>query len=63
MWLREGRGDVQFYNEYGYAPSDSVTRWDKPRNSKRSATRTVEYAFNDFVIALVARGEITTLCF
>ncbi|KAM3587203.1 hypothetical protein VKS41_002239 [Umbelopsis sp. WA50703] len=56
MWLREGRGDVAFYNKNGYAPCESNTTWDKPTNSKRSASRTVEYAFNDFVIGLVARA-------
>ncbi|KAI8581047.1 hypothetical protein K450DRAFT_279440 [Umbelopsis ramanniana AG] len=54
-WRWEGRGDVEFYNKHGFVPSHPLTTWSKPIASRRSATRTVEYAFNDFVIGLVAR--------
>lgn len=44
--LFEGRGGISEYDELGYVSLDY----------ERSATRTVEYAYNDFCIALVAEA-------
>lgn len=43
---QEGRGGLADYNSLGYVSSSFV----------RAGTRTVEYAYNDFAIALVAKG-------
>ncbi len=43
---QEGRGGLMDYNSLGYVSTDFV----------RSGTRTVEYAYNDFCIARVAKG-------
>ncbi|CAM0139549.1 unnamed protein product [Umbelopsis sp. WA50703] len=51
-----GRGDAMFYNEHGYVPAPDGSTWDHPQNSARSASRTVEYARNDFAIALAAHA-------
>ncbi|KAG2179993.1 hypothetical protein INT43_003780 [Umbelopsis isabellina] len=51
-----GRGDVDFYNENGYVPAPDGSTWDRPQQSARSASRTVEYARNDFAIALAAHA-------
>lgn len=53
-----GRGDVAFYNENGYVPAPDGSTWDRPQQSARSASRTVEYARNDFAIALAAHGML-----
>ncbi len=44
--LSEGRGGVSYLEELGYVSLDY----------ERSGTRTVEYAYNDYCIALVARA-------
>jgi len=43
---QEGRGGLLDYNKLGYVSTDFV----------RAGTRTVEYSYNDFAIALVANG-------
>ena len=43
---KEGRGGLQQYNTLGYIPY----------GTDRAGTRTIEYAYNDYCIAQVARG-------
>jgi len=52
-WDYEGRGNLKAWKSLGYIPLD-----DTDTNSglkTRSISRTVEYAYNDFVIALIAK--------
>jgi predicted alpha-1,2-mannosidase len=44
--LKEGRGGLEEYKSLGYVPD----------NIKRAGSRTVEYAYNDWCIAQVAKG-------
>lgn len=53
-WAVEGRGGIHNWNALGYIPKN-----DNDRNGTgpftRSISRTVEYAYNDFCIALMAK--------
>ncbi|KAH8929084.1 glycoside hydrolase family 92 protein [Atractiella rhizophila] len=55
-WRWQGRGDIELRNEFGYVPGDESL----PRHGRgitgRTASRMMEYVYNDFSIALVARG-------
>ncbi|EJD51200.1 alpha-1,2-mannosidase, putative subfamily [Auricularia subglabra TFB-10046 SS5] len=52
-WTVEGRGGIENRKKLGYVPQDD----DTPGGIRgRSASRTIEYAFNDFSIALVANA-------
>lgn len=55
QWGTVGRGSLVSYHELGYIPWD-----DKDSNGTgpmtRSVSRTVEYAYDDFAIALMAEG-------
>lgn len=51
----EGRGNLVSYHELGYIPWDDVDTNGTGR-STRSVSRTVEYAYEDFTIALLAKG-------
>ncbi|KAF4631465.1 hypothetical protein G7Y89_g6666 [Cudoniella acicularis] len=54
-WSVEGRGGLTSWKNLGYIPTDD---WD-PYGSgpfTRSISRTVEYAYNDFCIAEIAKG-------
>ncbi|KAI9286192.1 glycosyl hydrolase family 92-domain-containing protein [Umbelopsis sp. AD052] len=53
-WTVQGRTDIEFYNENGYAPAPEDSTYDVPQRSARSASRTIEYSRNDFAIALAA---------
>ncbi|KAI5919631.1 glycoside hydrolase family 92 protein [Camillea tinctor] len=54
-WSVQGRGGLESWHKLGYIPFD-----DDDRNGtgpmSRSVSRTVEYAYDDFAIALMARG-------
>ncbi|PGH13501.1 hypothetical protein AJ79_03631 [Helicocarpus griseus UAMH5409] len=53
-WDIEGRGGLESWKGLGYIPSD-----DKPPGiglRTRSVSRTVEYAYNDFCIALLSKS-------
>ncbi|KAI1502125.1 glycoside hydrolase family 92 protein [Biscogniauxia marginata] len=54
-WAVQGRGGLVSWHQLGYIPFD-----DDDRNGtgpmSRSVSRTVEYAYDDFAIALMARG-------
>ncbi|EJD51198.1 alpha-1,2-mannosidase, putative subfamily [Auricularia subglabra TFB-10046 SS5] len=53
-WTVEGRGGIVNRKKLGYVPLDD----DTPGGIRgRSASRTLEYAVNDFGIALVANGQ------
>ncbi|KAF8858207.1 hypothetical protein BDZ45DRAFT_403710 [Acephala macrosclerotiorum] len=54
-WSIEGRGGLTSWKLYGYIPTDD---WDPYGVGPftRSISRTVEYAYNDFCIAEMAKG-------
>ncbi|USP72992.1 glycoside hydrolase family 92 protein [Curvularia clavata] len=54
-WDVEGRGGLQSWKTLGYIPTDNMD-FDGIGTETRSISRTVEYAYNDFTIALLARG-------
>lgn len=54
-WTVVGRGGIESWRQLGYIPHDEEpTTHTGPRS--RSISRTVEYAYDDFSIALMARG-------
>ena len=56
-WALEGRGAVAARNKHGYVPRGPEGSPATPRAvAGRSASRTLEYAYNDFSIALVGAG-------
>lgn len=58
-WGVEGRGGIEARKELGYVPQDGKGNDPPGPNviNGRSGSRTVEYSYNDFSIALVAAGE------
>ncbi|KAM0816939.1 putative Secreted glycosidase [Seiridium cardinale] len=54
-WTSVGRGNTEAWKEYGYIPHDDIDR-NGTGPMSRSISRTVEYAYDDFSIALMARG-------
>ncbi|ROV89359.1 hypothetical protein VPNG_10130 [Cytospora leucostoma] len=54
-WNTEGRGNLVSYHSLGYIPFDDKDTNGTGRNT-RSISRTVEYAYDDFAIALLAKG-------
>lgn len=55
MWSVEGRGGLASWKTLGYIPADDYDPYGVGPFS-RSISRTVEYAYNDFVLALMAKG-------
>ncbi|KAK8855770.1 alpha-1-2-mannosidase-like protein [Apiospora arundinis] len=54
-WTSVGRGNLEAWKMYGFIPNDDVdTNHTGPQT--RTVSRTVEYAYEDFTIALMARG-------
>lgn len=53
-WDVEGRGGLASWKSYGYIPTQNLDI-DGVGTETRSISRTVEYAYNDFVIATLAR--------
>lgn len=54
-WNVEGRGGLHSWKSLGYIPTDDYDPYGVGTHT-RSISRTVEYAYNDFCIAEVARG-------
>ncbi|KAI0601018.1 glycoside hydrolase family 92 protein [Biscogniauxia sp. FL1348] len=58
-WSVQGRGGLESWHRLGYIPFD-----DEDRNGtgpmSRSVSRTVEYAYDDFAVAQMARGGLGT---
>lgn len=54
-WNVEGRGNLVSYHALGYIPSDDIDTNGTGRNT-RSVSRTVEYAYEDFAIAQLAKS-------
>ncbi|KAH9885490.1 glycoside hydrolase family 92 protein [Xylariomycetidae sp. FL2044] len=54
-WSVQGRGGLESWHSLGYIPVDDIDRNGTGPQS-RSISRTVEYAYDDFSIALMARG-------
>ncbi|KAH8666296.1 glycoside hydrolase family 92 protein [Xylariales sp. PMI_506] len=52
-WSVRGRGGIADWIQYGYIPVDETVEGVGPRS--RSISRTVEYAYDDFSIALMAK--------
>ncbi|KAH8887876.1 alpha-1,2-mannosidase, putative subfamily [Thozetella sp. PMI_491] len=55
LWSIEGRGGLRSWKELGYIPTDDFDPYGTGPFT-RSISRTVEYAYNDFCIAEMARG-------
>ncbi|KOS17711.1 putative glycosidase [Escovopsis weberi] len=55
IWTVEGRGGLESWKKLGYIPTDD---WDPNGYGvfTRSISRTVEYSYNDFCIAEMAKG-------
>ncbi|RYP30698.1 hypothetical protein DL767_006114 [Monosporascus sp. MG133] len=53
-WTVEGRGNVESWHKLGYIPSDDKKTFGTGPKT-RTISRTVEYAYDDFAIALMAR--------
>ncbi|KAF2021089.1 glycoside hydrolase family 92 protein [Aaosphaeria arxii CBS 175.79] len=53
-WDIEGRGGLESWKSLGYIPTENYDTLGVGTET-RSISRTVEYAYNDFVIALLAR--------
>ncbi|KAI1387827.1 glycoside hydrolase family 92 protein [Hypoxylon trugodes] len=54
-WSTSGRGNLVSWHELGYVPYDDTDR-NGTGPMTRGISRTVEYAYDDFAIALMARG-------
>lgn len=54
-WGVEGRGNILDYDRLGYVPVDADYSRGPQGITHRTVSRTVEYAHNDFSIALFAR--------
>ncbi|KAJ7218257.1 glycosyl hydrolase family 92-domain-containing protein [Mycena haematopus] len=52
----EGRGGINSREKLGYIPVGDADHPSSPGSNTRSASRLLEYAYNDFDIALVALG-------
>ncbi|KAI7779069.1 alphasubfamily [Diaporthe eres] len=55
IWSVEGRGGLASWKSLNYIPADDFDPYGIGPFT-RSVSRTVEYAYNDFVIALMAKG-------
>lgn len=55
-WTSVGRGNVEGWKKYGYVATDDFELSTGKGPMTRSVSRTVEYAYNDFAIALMAKG-------
>ncbi|KAF2497292.1 hypothetical protein BU16DRAFT_549499 [Lophium mytilinum] len=55
-WAVEGRGGIESWKHLGYIPTDDFDLNSGART--RSISRTVEYAYNDFCIAEMAKGGL-----
>jgi putative alpha-1,2-mannosidase len=53
-WSVEGRGDLPSYKSLGYIPVNDIDNGTGLHT--RSISRTIEYAYNDFCIAEMAKG-------
>lgn len=53
-WSTSGRGSLESWHNLGYVPYDDIDR-NGTGPMSRAISRTVEYAYDDFVIALMAR--------
>lgn len=54
-WSVEGRGGLTSWKNLGYIPTDDFDPYGSGART-RSISRTVEYAYNDFCIAEMAKG-------
>jgi putative alpha-1,2-mannosidase len=54
-WSVEGRGGLTSWKTLGYIPADDFDPYGVGPQT-RSISRTIEYAYNDFVIAEIAKG-------
>ena len=56
-WGVEGRGNIADYDSLGYVPFDADYSHGRYDISHRTVSRSIEYAHNDFSIALFARKQ------
>jgi putative alpha-1,2-mannosidase len=54
-WGVQGRGNIAEYNQLGYVPYDADYSHSRQDISHRTVSRSIEYAHNDFSIAMFAR--------
>ncbi|KAK8136537.1 glycosyl hydrolase family 92 [Apiospora sp. TS-2023a] len=54
-WTSVGRGNLEAWKTYGFIPNDDDDK-NHTGPQTRTVSRTVEYAYEDFTIALMARG-------
>ncbi|KAK8012468.1 glycosyl hydrolase family 92 [Apiospora marii] len=54
-WTSIGRGNLEAWKTYGFIPNDDDDK-NHTGPQTRTVSRTVEYAYEDFTIALMARG-------
>ncbi|KAK8046567.1 glycosyl hydrolase family 92 [Apiospora saccharicola] len=54
-WTSVGRGNLEAWKMYGFIPNDDDDK-NHTGPQTRTVSRTVEYAYEDFTIALMARG-------
>ena len=54
-WGVQGRGNIADYNRFGYVPMDADYSHSRQDISHRTVSRSIEYAHNDFSIAMFAR--------
>lgn len=55
-WTSIGRGNLEAWKTYGFIPNDDDDDKNYTGPQTRTVSRTVEYAYEDFTIALMARG-------
>lgn len=55
LWTVEGRGGLESWKNLGYIPTDDFDPYGVGPMT-RSISRTIEYSYNDFCIAEMARG-------
>ncbi|RYP90953.1 hypothetical protein DL770_002958 [Monosporascus sp. CRB-9-2] len=55
LWTVGGRGGLNSWKNLGYIPTDDFDPWGVGPMT-RSISRTIEYSYNDFCIAEIARG-------
>ncbi|KXL44986.1 glycoside hydrolase family 92 protein [Acidomyces richmondensis BFW] len=56
-WSLEGRGNLESWKTLGYVPVDPVHRKRGEGLDSRSVSRTMEYAYNDFSVAVLAKSQ------
>jgi len=59
-WSLEGRGNLESWKTLGYVPVDPGNRKRGEGLDSRSVSRTMEYAYNDYSVAILAKAQSRT---